>query len=145
MQTNLTEYSARNYLMTKEHIASRSPKPDADLYFSIQGNNLGEISVNIYNGGLFVNVPLHTSYSNLKEDIGIVKRLADIYKVELVEYKLNEKYKRYVLKKKIVSQEDVDNIYNLAVKIKLARAEANDSFHLNKSLENLLAQSCSKR
>lgn len=134
-----------NYLKSQRYIVTRrAPTNGEDLYFSINGKSFGILSIygDSVDKPLTIEIPLHTSFSNLKEDKQLIKQLTEIYDIDFVESNLTNGYQRISLKKEIHTLSDANKIYSLGAKIKEVRASSEENqTRLTEGLEKLLLKS----
>lgn len=143
MRRNLTVQDVADYLDNQPYVGSSSSKRTSygkDLFFSINGENLGRINVvgNPPATPIVVEVPLYTSYSKIQEDLTLLEKFAFRYGVRVHQRPNGSNGVRVYASKTIASFEDASDIYAFGIGVKNNRVLSQDSEGVKRGLESLV-------
>ena len=142
MRQNLTLRTVADYLDNQPYIGSsrfeKSPY-GKDLFFSINGQNLGRINIggNPPKTPIVVEIPLYTSYSTFQEDLVLLRQFASRYGVKVNDCPNGSNGVRVYATKIIESVEDINGIYSFGIGVKNNRVLSRDTEDLSRGLESL--------
>jgi len=100
-------------------ISSRS-SDRKDIYFDIEGQKLGRISVNENKGKYTLWSPIQGKFSQIKEDDCILEQIASRYGVKIFHGENETVYAT----KEVTSRKDIDSFYDFCLRNKNARYQA---------------------